>query len=98
MTRDQGEDGVEDVAADIIEIDIDPVRAMRTQIRRLVVNRRIKPELVDDVAVFRSTPRDTHRAASLDFRDPTVAPTAPAAPDTTTVSPSFGALASSKPK
>ena len=73
MARDLGKNDVENVAADIVEIDVDPVGTMRAQalanVLGLVVDRRIEPEFVDEVAALRGAAGDADRAASLDFCD-----------------------------
>ena len=52
MACEPGEDGVEDLAADIVEVDVDPVRAVLAQRRAdilvLVVDRGVEAELLDD--------------------------------------------------
>jgi hypothetical protein len=65
----------------------------------LVVDRRIEPEFIDDVAALRGAAGDPDRATTFDLGDlETVAPTAPEAAETTTVSPSLGSPTSSRPK
>ncbi len=99
-----GEHGVEDIAADIVEIHVDAVWTVRPQalarVSCLVVDRGVEAEFLDEVAAFVGAARDADRAAALDLRDlaQRVAPTAPAAPETTTVSPGLGWPTSSRPK
>ena len=87
---------IEDVAADIIEINVDPLGTMLLEapcfdVLGLVVDRGVEAELVDDVLALLGAAGDADRVATLDLGDLAGnQPTAPAAPETTTVSPAFG--------
>jgi hypothetical protein len=97
------ERGVEDLPADVVEVDVDALRAVLAQraavVLRLVVDRRVEAEVLDDVRHFSGPPAMPTTRQPLIFAIwPTSPPTAPAAPETTTVSPALGLPTSSRPK
>ena len=65
--------GVEDFAADVLEIHVDPVRRggfqIGGQVAGLVVDAGIEAQFLGDVAAFLSAARDADGAASLDLGD-----------------------------
>src|SRR5262249_32614961 len=67
------EGNVEYVAADIVEIHVDAGGAVRAQglahVLALVVDRRIEPEFIDDVAALRGAASNPDRAATFDLGD-----------------------------
>ena len=69
----RAERGVEDLAADVVEVDVDPLRAVLAQARgdvlRLVVDRRVEAELLDDVGALLGAARDPDGAAVLQLRE-----------------------------
>ena len=69
--REPGQCGVEDLPADVVEVDVEPwVLAQRPPDRlALVIDRRIKPELVDDPRAFVGAARDPDHGAVLQLRD-----------------------------
>src|SRR6266849_512031 len=71
--RELSERGIEDVAADVVEIDIHAPRAMLSErflhVVALVINRRVETEIVHEVSAFFRTPRDPNRSAALDLGD-----------------------------
>ena len=91
--RELREHRVEDVAADVVEIDVDALGAMLAQrlldVLALVVDGGVEAELVDEVAGTSPAPpaMPTTRQPLILAICPTTVPTAPAAPETTTVSP-----------
>lgn len=98
----QREDGVEDLAADVLVIDVDAVRAGLGQsfgeVRGMVVEAGIEAEHLHGVAAFSAPPATptTRQPLSLPIC-PTVAPTGPVAAATTRVSPAWGLPMSSRP-
>jgi hypothetical protein len=68
-----GEAFVEDLAADVVEEDVDAVRRLLTQlsaqIGALVVDRAVEAELLDKHAAFLGAAGDTDRPGALDPRD-----------------------------
>ena len=98
------EHGVEDLAADVVEEDVDPVgtRLARAAPRRPPTCSRShasKPSSSVIHAHFSGPPAmPTTRQPMILPICPATDPTAPAAPDTTTVSPSFGCATSNMPK
>ena len=73
MARQLRQRGVENVAADIIEVDIDALGAVFLQsllhVAGFVVDRSVEAELVDQVAALVRAAGNADRAAALDFRD-----------------------------
>jgi hypothetical protein len=98
----QREHRLEHRAADVLEIDVDALRAgvlqLRGQIGIAVVEAIVKAELVLHVVAFVLAAGDADRAGALDRAIwPTAEPTAPEAAATTTVSPACGLPMSSRP-
>ena len=73
MELPQGHHRIEDRAADVLEVDVDPVGTGRAQIRRetsrLVVDAGIESELFDHVLALHRSAGDTHGATALDPGD-----------------------------
>ena len=73
MPRESRERRVEDVAADVVEVDVDTLRRVRAQRRLdvvgLVVDRRVEAEVVDDPAALLLAARDADDPAALDAGD-----------------------------
>ena len=96
------EDGVHDLAADVLEVHVDAVRAglaSAPSSRVVTVDRRVEAELVDEPRALVGAAGDPDDAAPRSFASwPATEPTAPAAAETTTVSPSSGLPISSIPK
>ena len=91
----QQQQRIEDLAADVVEIDVDALRAVLREaglhVFRLVVDGGVEAELVDDVLHFSGPPAmPTTRQPLILAIWPATAPTAPAAPEMTTVSPALG--------
>src|SRR5436190_17151804 len=67
------ERGVEDVAADVVEVDVDAFRTRLTErtadVARFVVDAVVEPELVDDPAALLLAARDADDAAPEDLAD-----------------------------
>src|SRR5262249_7321018 len=65
--------GVEDLAADVVEVDVDPLGAELAQARRdvlaLVVDRRVEVRLLGEPATLFGAARDADHAATLELRD-----------------------------
>src|SRR6266513_2308571 len=65
--------GVEDLAPDVLEMDVDAVRRRLGQIirqpARFVVHARVEAEFFDDVAALFGSAGDTDRTAAFDLRD-----------------------------
>ena len=65
--------GVEDLAPDVLEIDVDALRRRPGQIvrqpARLVVHASVKAEFLDDVAALFGSAGDADRTAAFDLRD-----------------------------
>jgi hypothetical protein len=68
-----GQNGIQDVATDIVEIDVDTLRRglgkRRSDRGRLVVDAGIEAEVGNDVLAFRCTAGDTDDPAAMDARD-----------------------------
>src|SRR5580704_4869675 len=68
-----GECGIENVAANVVEKDVDSFRAMFSQRGRhvflLVVDRRVEAEFFDDVLALLRSARNSDDAATLDLAD-----------------------------
>ena len=73
MTRQIGQRRIENVAADIVEKDVDPIRAMLSQrladVLRLVVDGRVEAEFGDEIAAFFRASGDPDDAAAEDPGD-----------------------------
>ena len=98
----QREHRFEHLAADILEIDVDALRAgvleFRGEIGIAMIEAIIEAQFVLDGGAFVLAAGDADRARALDPRDlPTAEPTAPEAAATTTVSPACGLPMSSRP-
>jgi len=70
---DAQQDGVEDLAADVVEVDVDAVRRLLAQlgaqIRGLVVDRRVEAQLVGQPRALLGSARDADHTAALELRD-----------------------------
>ncbi len=66
-------DGFHDLAADILEVDVDAVRRrggkLLAPVRRLVVDGGVEAEILDNVPALVGPARDADGAATLDLRD-----------------------------
>lgn len=98
-----GESGVENFSADVVEVHVDSVGSVGLERLVygfvLVVDGDIEAEVLGEPRALLRTAGDADDLASVklcDLADQTA--TAPAAPDTTTVSPSFSFPTSSNPK
>src|SRR4029077_4489403 len=73
MSSQLREGNVEYVTTDIVEIHVDTGGAVRAQglahVFALIVDRRIEPEFIDDVATLRGAASDPDRAATFDLGD-----------------------------
>ena len=73
MACEPGQDGVEDLAADIVEVHVHPVRTALAQrgadVLALVVDRRVEAELLDDEPALLRPACDPDDPATLDLRD-----------------------------
>src|SRR5258708_17687034 len=71
--RQSGERGVQDVAADVVEIDVDPLRATLPQgglhVLGLVIDRGVEAQLLHEVAALLGAAGDADGAASLELGD-----------------------------
>src|SRR5690606_25832893 len=69
----QRQDGIENLSADVLEVDIDALRARRLevgrQIARLVVNGSIEPEFVDQILALLRPACDADGTATFELRD-----------------------------
>jgi hypothetical protein len=65
--------GIEDLAADVVEVDVDAVRAVRAQrlahIVGSIIDRRVEAQLADDICALILAAGDADRAALLDLRN-----------------------------
>src|SRR6202042_1546135 len=73
VTRQAGERVIEDLAANVVEVDVDPLRSVLAQsggkISGLVVDRRIETQVLHHVAALLGAARDPHDAAALQLGD-----------------------------
>jgi hypothetical protein len=98
-----GEHGVEDLAADVVEVDVHALGAMFSSgprgVAGLVVDAGVEAQLLDHPVALGLAAGNADHAAAQELGDlADRLPTAPAAPDTTTVSPAFGWPDSIRPK
>ena len=73
MTRESCEHRVEDLAADVVEVHVDPVRAQLLErganVIALVVDRRVEAQIVDEEPALLRAAGDADDATALDLRD-----------------------------
>ena len=73
LAVDARQHGVEDLAADVVEVDVDAFRAVRLQAvldrAGLVVDAGVEAELLDDPLALRRAAGDADDAAALDLRE-----------------------------
>src|SRR5208283_3853565 len=103
MARQIGQRRVENVAADVVKINVDPFGTSLAQrlahVFGLVVHRRIEADLGDELAALLGPPAmPTTRQPWIRAICPATIPTSPAAPETTTVWPACGLPMSRRPK
>ena len=73
VTSEPGEHRIEDLAADVVEIHIDPVGALLLErdadVLVLVVDRRVEAQVLDEEPAFLRAARDADDATPFDLRD-----------------------------